>query len=380
MLQLGAADLGSLLALELWRTEVRLQRRTPAAHGAHDVLEKLYVRIVCTSGEGWGEVAALATPVGVDPSLGAVAQALEGRWSERLFVSARARGGRCPESSALGLLGASSVLDHVTAASLEMAVLDAELRSVSRSLAEHLEATGPSVRFGGLVGLPDDGRVADSVAWAASLLEGGATRLRVKIDEHHPVLAVLALREAFPDVALHADANGAFDPRSLELLRPLDELGLVCIEQPLAGRDLAAMASAAASFTTPWCLDEAITSRRQARDAVRYGAAQALCIKPGRVGGLRTVLGIGSDAAASSVPAFIGGLFETGLGRAALGALSARPEYSLVSDVGAPVTYLEEDPCELAGPSGGLQPLWDGPGVGPWPRRSALSPVFSRRF
>ncbi len=380
MLQLGAADLGSLLAVELWRTEVKLQRRTPAAHGAHDVLEKHYVRIVCSSGEGWGEVGALATPVGVDPPLAGVAAALEGLWAERLYLSARARDGRCPESSALGLLGASSVLDHVTAASLEMAVLDAELRSVSRSLAEHLEAPSLAVRFGGLVGLHEEGGVASSVGWAASLIDEGATRLRVKIDEHDPVLPVRAIREAFPDVALHADANGAFDPRSIELLRPLDELGLVCIEQPMRGRDLAAMASAAATFSTPWCLDEAITSRRQARDAVRYGAAQALCLKPGRVGGLRTVLGIGADAASSSVPAFIGGLFETGLGRAALAVFAARPEFSLISDVAAPVTYLDEDPCELAGPSGGLQPLWDGPGVGPWPRRSVLHPVFSRRF
>jgi len=380
MLQLDAADLGSLQAVELWGTEVQLRTRTVAAHGTHDVLAKLYVRLVCSASEGWGEVGALVAPVGMDPSLAAVTRALEDLWSQRLVASAKARGGRCPESSALGLLGGSRVLDHVAAASLEMAVLDAELRSVGRSLAEHLEVQGRTVRFGGLVGIAEEGGSEDIVEWAASLLDQGASRLRVKINEADPVAPVVALRQAFPGVALHVDANGAFDARSIDLLRPLDELGLTCIEQPLAGRDLAAMASVAASFATPWCLDEAITSRRQARDAVRYGAAQALCIKPGRVGGLRTVLGVGVDAAVASVPAFIGGLFETGLGRAALGALAARPEFSLISDVGAPTTYLQEDPCELDGPAGALQPLWQAPGVGPWPARSKLTLVYAKRF
>jgi O-succinylbenzoate synthase len=308
-----------------------------------------------------------------------VAKELEDRSLPRLFASAAARGSRCPESSALGLLGGSRVIDRVAGAGIEMAVMDAELRAVGRSLAEHLELEVSSVPFGGLVGITPPGAHDAAVGWASELIDQGCSRLRVKIGRDDPVGPIMAIAEAFPAVAMHVDANGAFEPATLEALRPLDALGLVCIEQPLPGRDLATMARWAATFSTPWCLDEAITSRRQARDAVRYGAAQAICVKPARVGGLRVAMGIAADLGEASVPGFVGGLFETGLGRSFLGVLAARPELSLISDVAAPSTYLEDDPCELEGPHKGRQPLHHGPGVGPWPQHARLEKVASQR-
>jgi O-succinylbenzoate synthase len=378
MLQAEARGLGRLEAVELWRGEVRLREPLGAAHGVHDVLEKLYVRICCADAEGWGEVAAIPEPVGIDPSLRAVEQLLVEDWPARLETAALAREGRCPESQTVALFAGSSVLEQVAAAVIEMAVLDAELRADERSLADQLGTDRSAVRYGGLVGIPESHRVPDALERAAELVEGGASRLRVKISPTFGIDALRAIAAAFPGLALHADANGSFDPSSVEILRPLDDLSLVCIEQPLATRDLAALAQVASSFQTPICLDETITSRRVARDVLRYGACRALCVKPARVGGLRAARAIVVEAAEFGAASFVGGMFETGLGRAYLGALAAGAEVALISDVAAPATYLLEDPCSLEGPRDGLQPLHRTPGVGPWPARARLERVAVR--
>jgi O-succinylbenzoate synthase len=185
-----------------------------------------------------------------------------------------------------------------------------------------------------------------------------------------------ALRDALPDALLQADANGSLegaDGRS-ELLT-MDQLGLSCIEEPVSGFDLAAAWALSQELETPVCLDESLSSHRAVRDAIKYGACRAFCIKPGRLGGIRAALRSLDEIAGAGMAAFIGGMHETGLGRAANGVLSLHPACSLVSDVVAPSTYLDVDPCGLPGPSGGFQPLYVGPGIGPWPDRALVGSI-----
>jgi O-succinylbenzoate synthase len=380
MLQAGLPSLGRLEAVELWRGDVALGTSLRAAHGVHDALVKLYVRLVCEAGEGWGEVAAIERPVGLDPSTDDVATELIRHWFPRLGEAAGARGGRCPPSQSATVLGGSRVVDRVAGSAVEMAVLDAELRLQDRSLASWLGLEVTAVHFGGLVGIPERRDPSAALEAAARLIEAGAARLRVKIDPSFNRGPLTAIAEAYPGIALHADANGSFGEATYGALRVLDDLGLACIEQPVATRDLAAVAQLAATFTTPFCLDETITSRRVARDAIRYGACRVLCVKPARVGGLRAAVALVEESAASGAQSFIGGMFETGLGRAYLGAIAALGAVALVSDVVAPCSYLLEDPCDLPGPVAGLQPIYSEPGVGPWPAPRSISKVAESRF
>jgi O-succinylbenzoate synthase len=377
MLQAHDRALGRLEAIELFGTEVQLRVPIGASHGRHDRLTKLYLRIATSAAEGWSEVAAIAAPVGTDPSSATVEAQLVERWLPRLAEAATARGGSCPESASASLLGSATPVDQVAGAAVEAALLDAELRLAETSLASWLGVAASSVPYGGLVGMPEDRRAESALEQAADLLGEGASRLRVKIEPGFSLAPLRAITDAFPGMPVQADANGSFRSEDIDELQALDGLGLTCLEEPLAGRDLASMSQLATRLATPLCLDESIVSRRSARDALRYGACQVLCVKPARVGGLRATRAIVEEAAASSGSCFMGGMFETGLGRAYLGALSALGGVDLVSDVAAPTTYLEEDPCGLDGPIGGRQDLWARPGAGPWPAHEGLRQVAS---
>jgi O-succinylbenzoate synthase len=371
MLSASLPGLGRLESVELWRGTCELRKVVGAAHGRHSLLPKLYVRVLTEEGEGWGELSALAVPVGIDPSISQVTDALEDRWLPLLLQAALAREGRCPESHSIALLGGASLIDQAAGSVVEMAVLDAELRVAGRSLTAALGVEATTVPFGGLVGIPDDRSIEAVLAQAEELVIGGASRLRVKVAPDFAVEPLRALLSAHPEIPIHADANGSLD-KFPELLAAIDGLGLACIEQPGGSRDLAALGVLARSLETLVCLDETISSRRVARDALRYGACRALCVKPGRVGGLRAARAIITEAAGAGASCFIGGMFETGLGRAYLGALAGLAQVDLVSDVVAPARYLVEDPCQMPGPMGDRQPLYTAPGVGPWPVRSSL--------
>jgi O-succinylbenzoate synthase len=261
----------------------------------------------------------------------------------------------------------------VAGAAIEMALLDAELKSIGISLGQWLEVGVPGITYGAVIGIPQDHSVGSVLEAAATEVEAGASRLRVKIDPTWAVEPLEALRREFPEIPLQADANASMTgQRGLDLLVSIDALGLSCIEEPIPGRDLTAVAALTQELATPVCLDESIKAPDSVRAALRYRACSTFCLKPGRLGGVRSTLRALEMAEEAGARAFVGGMFETGLGRAVLGSLAGLKGANLISDIAAPSTYLEVDPCGLAAPQGGLQSLFGDPGVGPWPERSVL--------
>ena len=103
---------------------------------------------------------------------------------------------------------------------------------------------------------------------------------------------VREIRKRHPEILLSVDANAAYTLAGAGLLRQLDEYHLLMIEQPLAHDDLLDHASLQKTLTTAICLDESITSYRQARQAVETGACRIVNMKIGRVGGYREALRI----------------------------------------------------------------------------------------
>lgn len=381
MLSDGRGELGALEAVELWQSEVALSEPIRAAHGVHNAKRVLYLRICTATSEGWSEVGALEAPVGTDPSLDEVDAHLRTTWIPKLVAASDARQHSCPASHSISLLGARTPPDLVASAALEAAILDAELRYAQQSLASWLGIERPSVPFGAVLGLDAASSRAELLERAGRALDAGASRLRIKVDPDVPLDHVRSLIEEFSDVAIHGDANGSFDRESAwphlgGLLNEVDAAGLRVLEQPLSTNDLTVYRSLCDEMATPICLDEGLTSLARATNVVRYRAADAFCIKPARVGGVRQAVAILDVARQASIDCFIGGYFDTGLGRALLGALSALEGSTLVSDVAAPSTYLVDDPCGLEPPSGARQGLWSTPGVGPWPRREARNLVF----
>ena len=377
-----------LTGVELVRAELAFSSEIGTAAGVHRARPVLYVRVVADDDvEGWGECAALGEATSVDPPLDEVEQIAVDRAVPRLHAAAAARKGRLPAAAEVPQIFGSTPADRMLAAAFEMAVSDAELRAEGRSLAESL-AVGPGfemVPVGAVVGIPA-GRDLDSLLAATEdALSHGATRLRLKIEpgwDHEPVRAV---RAAHPDLAIQVDANGSYradNDDDVAALAQLSDFGVLCVEQPLPPADLVALAQLAEKLPLPICLDESLTTPRRVLDALRNGACAMACLKPGRLGGMRATRSAHAACAEAGVPAFVGGFFETGLGRSSNLALAARLSQDatgLVSDLGDPAEYLSVDPC-------GYPPVVDGwvrvpaqPGVGHAPDAGVLDRLEAPR-
>jgi O-succinylbenzoate synthase len=267
---------------------------------------------------------------------------------------------------------ASITGDHPAArmarALFEMALLDAALCCAGRSLAMHLGAQRDAVPVGAVVGIPaerDLGALVASVDAALDADRGGAARVRLKIAPGWDVDPVAAVRERYPDLALQADANGAYagSDGDTERLRRLDAFGLTCIEQPLSASDLEGHARLRQILATPVALDESLWSVARVAEAVRAGAMDVACLKPARLGGLDAALGALRLCTEAGCRAFVGGLFESGLGRSANAALAASG-FDLPGDLTSPVGYLSAQPFSYPPVRAGLVPVPPGPGIG----------------
>jgi O-succinylbenzoate synthase len=359
---------------------LRLRQPVGTAAGAFDERPVVFVQVVTDEGEGWGECGALAGGTAVDPPLERLWADLTGGGVGRLLVASRARGGRLPDSSQVRGLFDADPAGRLAAAAFEMALLDVELRAAGRSLTEQLggSVNGAGVPVGGMVGIPSDHRLDTVVASVDAMVEAGFRRVRLKIAPGWDVQPVAAVRRAHPDLALQADANGAYrfgvaGPGDARRLAALDRFGLLCLEQPLPAPDLASHADLARLLETPVCLDESLGSHRHLVDALRYGACEVACLKPARLGGIRAARRAQALCQASGVPAFVGGLFESGLSRAANAAVATLPGFTLAGDLTSPDCYLEPNPCQYPEVHGGrLQPP-GAPGVGSAPDPEVLT-------
>jgi o-succinylbenzoate synthase len=226
-------------------------------------------------------------------------------------------------------------------AALEMAILDAELRTQQVSLGTWLGASRDRVPAGVSVGIADSiPRLLEAVD---AYLDEGYQRIKLKIEPGWDVEPVRAVRERFGDIPLQVDANAAYHLADAAQLAKLDDFDLILIEQPLPEEDLRGHAALATRLRTPICLDESITSAQAAADAIALGACRIVNIKPGRVGGLLEARRVHDVCAAHGVPVWCGGMLETGIGRAANVALAALPNFTLPGDTSASGRYWRRD-------------------------------------
>ncbi|HEX4081685.1 MAG TPA: enolase C-terminal domain-like protein [Acidimicrobiales bacterium] len=377
--------------LELWRLALALRRPVGTSAGTHRARPVVLVRVITDGADGWGECGALADGTSVDPPLDAVWRALVDRGVDRLATAARARDGELPPAAVVAHLFDTTPTSRMAAAALEMAVLDAELRAAGQSLIDRLgvppDVRAAGVAAGAVVGIPPDREPGALVDDVGRLVDAGFARVRLKIEPGWDVAPVAAVRRAFPTLAVQVDANGAYrlstgatdtpvdgtPANDARRLAALDELDVACIEQPLPPADLPGHAELAERLATPVALDESLTSVRAVEDAIRYGACEVACLKPARLGGLLAARRAVETCQAAGVAAFVGGFFETGLGRTANAVLAAVPGFTVPGDLSDPAGYLVANPVPYVPVAGGRVTLPTAPGVGARPHPSALS-------
>jgi O-succinylbenzoate synthase len=327
--------------LELRRIALDLVTPFRTSFGVETVRDILLLKITTDVGVGWGECVAQHEPA-YSPEFvdGASLVIAEHLWPT-LAASPTASDGTLTAAQVAPAL--QRFKGHqMSKAAIEMAVLDAQLRSTGESLAQHLGATRDVIPSGVSVGIFDSIDVLlDQVA---GYVADGYVRIKLKIEPGWDIEPVRAVRDLIgPDTPLQVDANTAYSRADIEHLCQLDQFDLLLIEQPLPEEDVLGHARLAAASATPVCLDESVISAGTAVDAIELGAAEIINIKAGRVGGYLEASNIHDVCVELAIPVWCGGMIETGIGRAANAALAALPGFTLPGDISASTRFYRRD-------------------------------------
>ena len=275
--------------------------------------------------------------------------------------------------------------NHHARAGVEAAIWDLMAKANDMRLADYFAAHLPpghtprdSAVVGVSIGIQDS--LEEQIALIKKRLDEGYQRIKLKIAPGWDVELARAVRRQFPDIMLMLDANSAYTLADADHLRQLDQFDLMMIEQPLAYDDIYEHSLLQPQLETPICLDESIYSAHDWRIATKLGAGKILNLKPTRVGGDTESLKMVQLCVEQGNPLWIGGMLETGIGRAANLSFAALPGVTLPSDISATDRYFDPDITE---PPFVLQPdsrlnLPDGPGIGVKVQRDRLAAAEAR--
>ncbi|MFN4181695.1 MAG: o-succinylbenzoate synthase, partial [bacterium] len=174
-------------------------------------------------------------------------------------------------------------------------------------------------------------------------LDQGYERIKIKIKPEKDVEVVKAIREEFGDFPLQVDANAGYLKGNAQVLEELDKFSLLMIEQPLSARDFVGHSELQKRIKTPICLDESIVYEEDVETAYKLGAGRVINIKPARVGGIYPACKLAEKARQLGFSCWVGGLLETGIGRAANLSLACLPYFNYPGDISASDRYFVED-------------------------------------
>ncbi len=230
---------------------------------------------------------------------------------------------------------------HLAKAGVEMAIWDLLGKRDGKPLKELFGGQKDRVEVGVSIGIQESAEAL--VRTVDSFLEKGYRRVKIKIKPGREVEETTAIRRKYPDLRLQVDANSAYTLDNADVLKPLDDLNLLLIEQPLFEDDIWDHRKLQAQFKTAICLDESIISPRHARYALEMEACRNINIKPGRVGGLSQGIMIHDYCRERNIPVWCGGMLETGVGRASNLAIASLPGFVLPGDISASDRYYHRD-------------------------------------
>jgi len=325
--------------LELRTINLPLVRPFRTSFGTQTGREVLMLKVTTADGViGWSECVALSEPL-YSPEY--VAGSLD--LMKRFLIPTLLH---TPDISAedVAPLLAPFLGSPMAKATLETALLDAQLRSEGRSLADYLGANKSRIPCGVSVGIAPS--IPQLIEEVAGYIADGYKRIKLKIEPGWDIDPVGEVRRTWPEIPLQVDANQAYSRSDGELLARLDQFELLLIEQPLNEHDILGHAQLALQVETPICLDESITSLRSAEDALALKATTVINIKPGRVGGYIEAVKIHDLCLNEGIPVWCGGMVETGIGRAANIALAALPGFTLPGDTSASSRFFHRDITE----------------------------------
>ncbi|GAB4509788.1 MAG: o-succinylbenzoate synthase [Anaerolineae bacterium] len=326
----------------------------------------IIIELTTTDGViGWGECPTKMRPSYAYESMGTALHIL----SEFLVPYLRGKTLQHPTETAFHL---REIRGHPMAKhSIEAAVWDALAKTNNLSLAQLFAQYAPEgstprdhVVVGVSIGIQES--IESTLNIIDKRLAEGYSRIKLKIKPGWDVELARQVRAAYPDMTMMLDANSAYQLDDAPHLQSLDEFHLLMLEQPLGHDDIYEHSKLQPQLESAICLDESIKGVNDVRLAVEIGACRIINLKPARVGGFTESLAIYRYCVENKVPLWIGGLLETGIGRAANLAFAALPGVTLPSDISATNRYYDPDLTEppFVLQEGSTLAVPSGPGIG----------------
>lgn len=339
--------------IELFHVAMPLIYPWRTAYGEDAAIHSVLCRMISGSLEGWGESSPLAAPCYSPEWAGGVFAVCRDWLAPALIGQTVARGTDLQAKLALykGNSFAKAVLDTAWWA--------LESKRTGKPLHELLGAQRNEIPVGADFGVMDS--IDDLLVAVGDAVAQGFPRVKLKYRPGWDLPMLRAVRERFPQLTLHIDCNSGYRLADLDMFRAIDELGLAMIEQPLAHDDVVDHAELQRQIRTPVCLDESVSSVRNAQLAIRLGSCRMMNIKPGRVGGLTNAIEIHHRCRAAGIPCWVGGMLESATGAAHCVALGMLDNFTYPADIFPSSRFYRED---LADPPLVLKTLADGsPGI-----------------
>jgi L-alanine-DL-glutamate epimerase-like enolase superfamily enzyme len=294
-----------MASLTVDRVTMRPLAPLKATWGVLDERELLRVRLDFGDGDfGEGEAAPLELYDGVP--LSTVIAALDAYEA----VLARAS----PRSTHAELLAACAAERAVpqALAAIDLALWDRAGRRTGFPVAQLIAAGAVgSVAVNATIGAADRASAAEA---AAAAREAGFRCVKLKVGIGDDAGRLAAVRAAAGDeMTIRVDANGAWETpdEALANLRALAPAGVELCEEPVHG--LAKMRAVRVKSPVPVAMDE--TARE--RGAPGSGAADAVCLKISRCGGISGLLRDARAARAAGTKVYVASAFDGPLGIAA---------------------------------------------------------------
>ena len=319
--------------------EIRLPLREPFRISSGTMSERRIALLELTDASGavaWSECVADDTP-------NYTSETIDTAWlAITQWIAPRVLGCRFDGPGDVFAVLEQDFRGHLMAkAAVEMGMWGLEATRLAVPLARLIGGTRTQIPVGISLGIQES--PAHLVEKVRAALADGYRKIKLKIMPGKDVEYVRAVREAFPDAPLMADANNAYTVDDADALIAMDDLNLMMFEQPLDWEDIVRHATLQKMLKTPICLDESITSLARAQDMVTLGAGRLINIKPGRVGGFAESLAIHDFCEQNGVPVWCGGMLESGIGRAYNVALASLSNFQKPGDLSPSARYWAQD-------------------------------------
>ena len=340
------------MRFELSRHTLRLRSPLHTSFGTVSERELLTLTLTDERGvSGFGEAAPLEPYDGV--SLERAERALE-HYQPLLEGAPGVAGGA-------QLLDGCRAIDELPAAlaAVDIALWDLAARREGRPLAELLcEQAARRVPVNATVTAEDRAGAAEQAA-AAARAGFGVVKVKVGVGDDAGRLA--AVRAAVgPSVGLRVDANGAWSvPEAVAAIGSLEAIGLELVEEPTHGLENVRRVREAVQARV------AIDETAAEPGALGAGAADAVCLKLSRCGGISGLLAAATLARSSGAEVYLTSGLDGPLGvAAAVHAAAALLSSGPLAHCGLATLALFEDLEDPLPPREGEIALPDGPGLG----------------